>query len=377
MNRLSTSLRAMGTAIAFLTPLAAQNVGATFNATVDGYLEVPYDAKLVPQGGITIEAWITYDDSTLPTGWRYPTIVRQGISAGGENYFLRVNADNVGARVLRWKVATATNSVSVNWTFTAGQLNTWTHVAATYDGASAVLYINGLPVASGAGNGSPLRNLGNDVLRIGKGSDVATPIEVWNGSLDEVRLWPYARTQAEIQATKNQTLLSVPGRVSTWTLDNHLFDFSNGLNAISGGQVAFTANPLNLTTPTMALASGFSTPGCLGDLRLSPTSAAQPGNAAFAMVCARTPANALAVWGASVGALPNPFPLLGVGIWLDPTGLVTAGQTANGLGVLRLPIAIPANVPLGFSFAAQVLVLDACGPQAFTASDALSVVIVP
>ena len=69
-------------ALLCLLPLApAQNQGVALSATVDGYIEIPYSPLVVPRSGITVEAWITYDDATLPTGWRYPTIVRQGLAS--------------------------------------------------------------------------------------------------------------------------------------------------------------------------------------------------------------------------------------------------------------------------------------------------------
>jgi hypothetical protein len=377
MNARSPLLAAL-TIGSLLAPLTAQNVGITLSNTVDGYIDVPYDPRLVPRSGITVEAWITYDDATLPTGWRYPTLARQGHSVNAsEDWFLRVNADNIGARVLRWKIVTANNAqISVNWTFAAGQLTQWTHVAATYDGTTSALYVNGALVASLAGNGSPIRDVGNESLRIGKGSDVATPIEVWNGQIDEFRLWPFARTAAEIQATMNQSLTSVPGLVSTWNLDGHALDTSGGLHGTVSGAVAFTPNPLPLTLPAAAIASGASTAGCLGALRLAPTAAANAGNTAFGIACTRTPANALAVWGLTAGALPAPLPLLGVDVWLDPTGfLITSSAVGNGLGTMRVGIPLPAGAPIGFTFAAQALVLDPCGSQGFTASDALTVTV--
>lgn len=366
-------------AVCFLPALRAQNTGVAFDPNVDGYIEVAYTPQVVPQSGITIEAWITYDDTTLPTGWRYPTIVRQGLSVGGsEDYFLRINADNIGARVLKWKVVTqAGPSIDVNWTFATGQLNTWTHIAATYDGTTSVLYVNGAAVASTAGNGSPIRDVNNEVFRIGKGSDVATPIEVWNGQIDEVRLWPFARSQAEIQATMNQELFSVPGQVSTWNLSGFDIDTSGGLPTATFGQVTYTANSLALTSPAMPVASGTSTPGCLGDLHVGSTGAARLGNSAFAVVCTRTPPGSLAIWGASTGVLPGSFPLLGVDVWLAPAGLITATALADGLGALRLPVPVPATVSVGFTFGAQAFVLDPCGSQGFTASNALTVTTIP
>jgi len=359
-------------------PVLAQNTGIALNATVDGYVEVPYSAAVVPQTGITVEAWITYDDATLPTGWRYPTLVRQGISVGGsEDYFLRINADNIGARVLRWKVVTANGgSVQVNWTFTAGQLNTWTHVAATYNGATAALYINGQQVGTAVGNGSPIRDLNSEVLRIGKGSDVATPIEVWNGQIDEVRLWPFARTQGEIQQTMNYALNSVPGVVSTWNLDGHLLDTSGGQHATSSGQVTFTPNTLSLTT--LAAPSGFpsgtSTPGCLGPLAMSFGSLPQAGNLDFAAVCTQAPANAPALFAVAFQTAAVPLPVAGINYYLDPTSSILTFTTANAFGVARLPVGLPAWIGAGFSLAFQVGFIDPCGPQGITASNALAVI---
>ena len=379
MHMHRTHLRAILALLASLTPTPAQNIGMAFDANIDGYIEVPYSPPVVPQGGITVEAWITYDDATLPTGWRYPTIVRQGVSVGGsEDYFLRINADNIGARVLRWTVVTTAGTRSVNWTFAAGQLTQWTHVAATYDGASAVLYVDGQQVGTAVGTGAPIRDVGNEVLRIGKGSDVATPIEVWNGQIDEVRLWPFARTQAEIQATRNQELVAVPGLVSTWNLNNNLLDSSGTLHATSGGQVTATVNPLVLTSPALsAIASGTSTPGCLGPLSLSPTSMPMSGNTAFGVVCTRNPANSIAAFGVSFFATASPLPVLGVDIWIDLSAYVLFTEIGNGLGAIRVGLPVtPAFAP-GFAFAVQALVLDPCGSQGFTASDALTLIVQP
>jgi hypothetical protein len=359
---------------------AAQNTGVTLSNQVDGYIEVPYSNRVVPQSGITIEAWITYDDSTIPLSWCYPTIVRQGVSVNAsEDYFLRVNADNVAARRLRWKVVTASNSVNVDWTFAAGQLLTWTHVAATYDGATAALYINGALVASAAGNGTPIRDAGSEVFRIGKGSDVATPIEVWNGSIDEVRLWPFARTAQEIAATMNMELASVPGYVSTWNLDNGFADSSGTLNATGHGSVPFTANTLNLPTLLFppAVPFGSSTPGCLGPLAITFGSMPKAGNLAFALVCTRTQPNGPAFLLASLQPLTQPLAVLGAHLWLDPSTLVSAFTPANALGAARTPLPIPASVAPGTMVNFQYGFLDSCGPAGITASDAVGAIVLP
>jgi hypothetical protein len=191
-------------------------------------------------------------------------------------------------------------------------------------------------------------------------------------------MWPFARTAAEIQATMNQELYSVPGQVATWSLNGHFFDLSGaGLHATSSGAVTFTPNPLVLASPAVPQPHGASTPGCLGDLLLSPTCAAQVGNNGFGVMCTRTPPGAIAIWGGTLGVLPGPIPLLGVNVWLDPTVLVTYTALANGLGAMRLGFAIPATAPTGFQLALQGIVLDPCGSQGFTASNAMVVVIQP
>jgi hypothetical protein len=379
MSRLlAPSLSALA-ASALIASAAAQNLGVALSNQIDGYIEVPYSQLVVPQSGITFEAWITYDDATIPASWRYPTIVRQGVSVGGsEDYFLRVEAGNTAARVLRWKVVTALGSPTVSWSFSAGQLSTWTHVAATYDGTTAALYINGVQVGTAAASGAAIRDLNNEVLRIGKGSDVATPIEVWNGQIDEVRLWPFARTQAEIQATMNMELGAIPGVVSTWNLNGNYLDTSGGgQHATSSGQVTFTPNTLNLTPPVVqaAFPFGASTPGCLGPIAISLTSLAQVGNAAFAPVCTRAPANAIAFLMTSFQPLPAPLQVAGVNVWLNPVPSVLSLASVNGLGAARCGLPLPVTAPLGLGLNFQFALLDACGPQGITASSAMTVVL--
>ena len=76
--------------------------------------------------------------------------------------------------------------------------NTWTHLAATYDGATLRLYVNGTQVASQASRGTIVSSTG--ALRIGGNG-------VWpSGSracIDEVRVYNRALTAAEIQADMN------------------------------------------------------------------------------------------------------------------------------------------------------------------------------
>ena len=74
-------------------------------------------------------------------------------------------------------------------------LNTWSHIAMTYDGANMRFYVNGVQVSVRAQTGSTAISAG--MLRIG-GNTVWG--EYFAGLIDEVRIYNRALTAAEIQA---------------------------------------------------------------------------------------------------------------------------------------------------------------------------------
>ena len=84
-------------------------------------------------------------------------------------------------------------------------LNTWTHIATTYNGTIFRVYRNGIEVAtlsySGAfdTSGSPFRIGGNSIWN-----------EWWQGRIDEVRVYNRALTATEINTAKNTALFSLP-----------------------------------------------------------------------------------------------------------------------------------------------------------------------
>jgi hypothetical protein len=75
-------------------------------------------------------------------------------------------------------------------------LNAWTHLAATYDGATLRLYVNGVQSASRALTGAIRTSTG--ALRIG-GNNIWTG-EWFAGLIDEVRIYNRVLSAAELQA---------------------------------------------------------------------------------------------------------------------------------------------------------------------------------
>jgi hydrogenase maturation factor HypE len=77
-------------------------------------------------------------------------------------------------------------------------VNTWTHVAATYDGSAVRLFVNGVPTASVPASG--LIDASTNPLRIGGD---AVWGDYFQGRIDEVRVYDKPLTQAEIQKDMN------------------------------------------------------------------------------------------------------------------------------------------------------------------------------
>src|SRR5437899_790336 len=132
---------------------------------------------------MTLEAWVF--PTATPTSWR--AIVDKTV----DGYYLMASTDQG-------------NRPSVGGTWVGGNQNTfgpsvlavnaWTHLAATFDGATVRLFVNGAQVASQAQT-TPLATT-TGTLQIGGDS---YPNEFFAGRIDEVRIYNGALSAAEIQ----------------------------------------------------------------------------------------------------------------------------------------------------------------------------------
>ncbi|MGH9890634.1 MAG: N,N-dimethylformamidase beta subunit family domain-containing protein, partial [bacterium] len=155
----------------------------SFDGTND-WVTVADAADLDLGTGMTLEAWV--NPSAL-SGWR-TAIMKE--SAGGLAYSLYANDDaprpavyvNTGAAD---QAAIGTGSLP---------LNAWTHLAATYNGTTLRLYVNGAEVGSQPVSGTIIAT--SAVLRMGGNSVWG---EYFAGLLDEVRVYSGPLTASEIQ----------------------------------------------------------------------------------------------------------------------------------------------------------------------------------
>lgn len=157
-----------------------------------------------------IDDWVTVDDAPdldLTTGmtleaWVYPTALGGGSwrnvlikeRAGGEIYNLYANANTDSPTVFVVAAAQPNSPIDLRGTTTL-PLNTWSHLAATYDGTALRIYLNGIPFASRSVVGGPLLT-STGVLRIGGN---AVWGEYFQGRIDDVRVYNRVLNQDEIQ----------------------------------------------------------------------------------------------------------------------------------------------------------------------------------
>ena len=228
------------------TPNVSDNcsgvIGNALNFTANNEIITGSDAGL-PSGTAarTIESWVKWT-SVNPIGpiFKYGSLnssgtpFELGVHWSGKAYFWGQNAD----------VAGNTNINDGNWH----------HIAVTYDGTTVKLYVDGNLDASG----TPTLNTqltGSYYLGKDPGSN-------WklNGSIDEVRVWNVARTQAQIQANMNTEINPQTGLL-------RLFHFNQGVagginNTISiaidasGNNYNGTLTGFALSGPTSNLVSG-------------------------------------------------------------------------------------------------------------------------
>ena len=379
MNRNLVSV--LATMVVATPLLPAQNQALQLTTGVDGGVEYQFDARMVPPTGITVEAWVTYDDSTIPTGQGYyPTIARQNISPSQESWNFRVSAVTTGQRNLQFIVRTNNGFFSASYLFAAGEFVLPTHLAGSFDGTTIRLFKNGVQVAQGTVPvlSEVLNNAG--LLRIGNGDPSAPGNEAWNGTIDEVRIWPMARSAAEIGATLVQELGPMPGGVLGFAFNGNYDSIDGTLLGTTFGTTALvpgaTLTPTTSTLLTLAVPSS----NCTRKPEILVGSLPQLGNSAFAFWCVRGPRPAASpagvVFAADSAAPPNQPPILGLALAFDPTTIAASAVLApptNALGNATFALPIPNQPTLaGLGWVFQFGFLDAqCGPQGITTSNGL------
>jgi hypothetical protein len=175
-----------------VTRTTAGKYGGALVFNGSSFATVPNAASLNLTTGMTLEAWVF--PTVNATNWSTVAMKEQ---PGGLVYVLYAGSPGNRASVY-YNVSTSSSGERGFQGPSALPLNTWSHLAATYNGSTLSLYINGALITSQALTGSIVTS--NGALRIG-GNGVWG--EYFTGRIDEVRIYNRALAQAEIQNDMN------------------------------------------------------------------------------------------------------------------------------------------------------------------------------
>ncbi len=172
------------------------------------YIHVPNSSSISIGSGTTytIESWIKVSDATNNTI----------VDKGDYNFLFQTHPNgNQGLGLY---------NRSFGWIYSSGvvPVNQWLHVAVTYNNRTVKFYQNG--VLQGTYTASANSTGDTGPMNIGRQSPYTCACNIFDGSMDELRLWNVARTQADIQASMNANIPSS----STGLVAYYKFDEGSG-----------------------------------------------------------------------------------------------------------------------------------------------------
>lgn len=166
---------------------------------IDDLVIIPDSQNVDIRSAITIESWLKFDK--LPVEGLQSIITKWKV--GARSFHLQKDLDAHQNQYRIYLFADGDPIFVDLLSDTPAELNKWTHVATTYDGNVAKIYLNGnldsFQYASG------LIQQGGSNIEFGGESEEASigyPID-FHGTLDEVRIYSHALTRDEIRADMN------------------------------------------------------------------------------------------------------------------------------------------------------------------------------
>lgn len=152
-----------------------------------------------PTAEITLETWIKTD----AIGVRQDIIDKA--FSGAVEPFYQYHLDLRPDGAINFSLGLSNGRVPLQTDPAVISANQWHHVAATYDGTTMRIFIDGIEEISTSASGS-IQNF-SEPLKIGESFDGPAGSRPFNGQIDEVRIWDIARTQTEIANNKDIQLL--------------------------------------------------------------------------------------------------------------------------------------------------------------------------
>lgn len=237
--------------------------GGTTNPTGSYAVSLDGTSKSGSAGNISLsgsalsfEGWIK--PASFKSGFPYISAI-MGTEAGDANSaFIRLGDANLANNKLQF-VLSINNVQQKLASNTALNANTWYHVAATYDGTTMKLYINGTLDASKAQTGSVSSN---EAFNVGYLYETSRN---FNGKIDEVRVWKRALSQTEISQNMCNVNLPATSLAAYWKFNEGSGSSSqdnsgNGVTlTLSGADASIWGTDVPCTTSTARTSKNITT----------------------------------------------------------------------------------------------------------------------
>jgi hypothetical protein len=178
-----------GTIAGTPTYVAAGKIGAALklNGTTE-YVNCSNGASLNITDAVTLSAWVQPTDITNTA---YQDIVGKGDHA----YSIRTGSGQIQFYFYDGAAYHQTNSPTYTSTFGS----TWRHVAGTFDGVQSRVYVDGVCISSSLFTGS----IASTTQNVNLGRNAEQPTRLFNGQIDDVRIYRGALPTSEIKKLAN------------------------------------------------------------------------------------------------------------------------------------------------------------------------------
>ena len=239
---------------------APGEVGQAFSLDgIDGRVDVPDNPNLNPgTGSFTVDAWVF--KTRLQNDMAIAPVVAKHVGDFLNGYVLSAGNGGIGFTTNEIEAAAGDangNRVDLS-TGVNISLNTWTHLAMTFDGSTKTLniYKDGVLIGSGSNPQVGSIDPSGQIFRIGSYRRIFFGrIETFPGEIDEVEYFNRALSQAEIQSIVNagssgkckpQCVPPPANMVAWYPGDGNANDISgDNYNGTLSGGVTFTPGEVN------------------------------------------------------------------------------------------------------------------------------------